>query len=333
MNRWGAEVASKVRWDWYEGTLFSASSPAAIVDVLGKAFDLSDVLPGMGRHGYLRGCVLSRGETKLCEVWWGGNPGVHVQGTGISSPEVAEVVTSLGRAWRAEWSVSRCDAALDWIEAGLFDELAGRAIEFAKQRGLVIDTRGDWARGRARTLYVGSETSRVRLCLYEKGYEADGDRNWVRFEVRVRPKGRAKVEVGSWAPATALAASAWLCDLVEDLGLGARIAQSVGTVWRPSDAERARRSMLKQYGRVMLGWFEDVGSWERVGIELGASLALVETERSESLGDSCGDASALRWSSGALARVSVSGGGPRSEVYTEAELVHQAEVHSADDEA
>ena len=289
---WGPEVASNVRWDWYEGSLFGASAPV-VVEVVGNGFDFADVVPGRGMHGYLRGVEVVRGESTLATIWWGGNPGVHVKATGSVSPECSRVVRRIADEWRLEWSVSRCDAALDWIEAGLFDELACLAIEFAKQRGLALKFEGDWARGQARSLYVGSLASRVYLCLYEKGYEADGDRNWVRFEVRVRPKGPAKLDVGRWGPSMALGACAWLCDLVEALGLGARLRQAVGTVWRPSDMERARRALVKQYGRIALAWRDELGSWEAVGVELGRCVneakpsIAIQTERSESPGDSC----------------------------------------------
>jgi len=308
VTAWGPEVASLVRWDWYQGTVFGGE-PVFVAEVLGRAFgDLVDVVPSKPKNGYLRGCQLVRGEP-LCSIWWGGNPGAHVLGTGQASPEVASVVRSVVDDWRWEWSPSRVDACVDWIEAGLFDELASFAMQFAKERGVSINQQGDWYRGEARTLYLGSRESTVQLVLYEKGYEAGGDPSWVRFEVRVRPKGHARIEVGRWEPATALGACAWLRDLVQALGLGARITQAVGTVWRPSDAERARRAMVKQYGRVMLGWFEELGSWERVGVEVGAQVieALatipVQPERSESIGDSCAGRSSVRWAAGALARV------------------------------
>ena len=274
MNTWGPEVAHLVRWDWYQGTVFGGA-PGVVIDQVARGYgDLVTIEPATPRNGYLRGCQLMRGE-QLVEVWYEGNPGTHFKASGSRSPEFARIVRTVVDDWRWEFSPSRVDACIDWIEPGLFDELAHLALAFAVERGIKINQQGDWQRGQARSLYLGARESVVQLVIYEKGYEAGGDVNWVRFEVRVRPKGEARLEVGRWAPSMALAACAWLADLVEALGLGARIAQAVGTVWRPSDAARARRALVKQYGGILGAWAQEAGSWAAVGVELGCAVAAV----------------------------------------------------------
>ena len=275
-----AEVAETCRWDWYEGTTFGVDADTVASTVARaygwQAVGVSPVTVGpcRGMHGYLRGAAISKGDETLCEITWGGNPGVHLKASGASSPQLWKVINALKLEHSCEWSPSRVDAAVDWIEAGLFDRLAGPAMQFADARGIVIDQQGDWHRGKGRSLYLGAKTSVVRLNLYEKGYQLGGgaDPNWVRWEVRVRPKGHARLEVGTWAPHDALGASTWLVDLQRELGLGERFAHSVGTVWRPSDTDRARRALIRQYARVMHQWFEEVGTWEQLGVELGTRV-------------------------------------------------------------
>ena len=282
MTGWGPEVAHLVRWDWYQGTVFGGE-PSFVVEEVTKGFgDLVTLEPATPKNGYLRGCQLMRGE-QLVEVWYGGNRGTHFKATGSRSPQFARVIRTVVDDWRWEFSPSRVDAAVDWIEEGLFDELARLSMAFAVERGIRIKQVGDWQRGLARSLYLGSQQSVVELVIYEKGFEAGGDPNWVRFEVRVRPKGDARLEVGRWAPATALGACAWLVDLVEALGLGTRLKQAIGTVWRPSDTERARRAMVKQYGRVLLGWVEEVGGWDRLGVALGNEVTREKDSAVEAL--------------------------------------------------
>ena len=274
------EAALECRWDWYEGTVFGVDADT-VVPAVARVYGWRSVAntsvtvdPCRGLHGYLNGVRIAKGSERLCDVMWGGNPGVHVIASGEPSPRLWQAVNKLVMDHRCEWSPSRVDAAVDWIEAELFDELAGPALAFAERQRIAIDQQGDWHRGKGRTLYLGAKSSVVRLRLYEKGYQVGGgaDLNWVRWEVVVRPKTHARAEVATWAPADALGASAWLVDLQRELGLGERMRHAVGTVWRPSDSDRARRALVKQYARVVLGWFDECGSWERLGIELGTHV-------------------------------------------------------------
>ncbi|MFO5848511.1 hypothetical protein ACLBP5_30415, partial [Klebsiella pneumoniae] len=70
---------------------------------------------------------------------------------------------------------TRTNACVDWVVEGLFDSLSAHLIAYAKDNGISINQQGDWARGQARTLYLGSPQSPGRICLYEKGYgQGDG---------------------------------------------------------------------------------------------------------------------------------------------------------------
>lgn len=247
------------RWDWYQGTVHGVDVAEVAAEAL-RVFDLSDIAPCRPRNGYEQGGKVVRGVRTLCEIWWGGNPGVHIKGTGEDSPAVAAFL----RQW--EHRVTRADACEDWVEPGLFDRLAASLIAFAVSSGIRLHQVGDWVQGKGRTLYLGGDTSVCQLMLYEKGAERGIDLPWVRLEVMVRPKGKAGYQVASWAPGEAFGAAPWLVEALRRIGWDHLTAQSVGTVWKPSDAERAKRQLVKQYRATLHAWREECGgSWERLG--------------------------------------------------------------------
>ena len=251
------------RFDWYQATVY-ASDPeqCGLLSALSSAWDLSDIGPEKPMHGFTSGARISRGDHKLCHLWWGGNPGINITATSADAPVLADVLSRSG----LPFGVTRADACMDWLDATAFDSLAGHLIEFAKANRIVINQQGDWARGVARTLYVGSPQSPVRICLYEKGYEQGGDapRDWTRLEVRVKPKGPARISVGRMAAAD-LFGCGWVHEALQPLGLEDLQKRAVGVVWRPSDTERARRALLKQYGAVMAQWADEAGGWDTFG--------------------------------------------------------------------
>ncbi|WP_287815313.1 replication initiation factor domain-containing protein, partial [Pseudomonas sp.] len=126
----------------------------------------------------------------------------------------------------------------------MFDSLSGELIRYAQVNRLSINQQGDWVRGEARTLYVGSKDSPVRLVLYEKGYEQGGTapKDWVRLEVRIRPKKDWRERVARWDADTVFCAG-WVPDALRALGWDDLVKRTIGTVWKPSDAERARTAL------------------------------------------------------------------------------------------
>lgn len=250
------------KWDWYEAT-FHQHGPEKIIDAIRAAEPFAVMVPCHAKHGYRAGVQFKHGQDLVAEVWWEGNPGVHVKASSSRAHWLAQVIRPLGAH-----NVTRCDACEDWIEAGLFDRLTEPLLAYAVQHGIEINQQGDWERGQARTLYLGSTKSAVRLVIYEKGYESGGDPNWVRMEVRIRPKGMARGVVAGWEPGEAFGAARWLVEALSVLGWDHLQAQSVGTVYRPSDAERARLVVAKQYGRIIAQWAADCRSVEEFAGEL-----------------------------------------------------------------
>lgn len=255
------------RFDWYQSTvLVQDPQDSGLVAALLAAWPLSDWAPARNLNGYTHGGAVVRGDRILCHVCWGGQSGVNCKSTSDEAPTLAEALKRFGKPHMP----TRIDSCVDWVEEGLFDSLSAHLIQFAQDNRLAICQQGDWVRGEGRTLYVGSKDSPVRLVVYEKGYEQGGDapREWVRMEVRVRPKREHRINVALWGPETAFTAS-WVPGALEAIGwdqIGPRTA--VGTVWKRSDDERARFALVKQYGAVLERWATESGGWEAMGCNL-----------------------------------------------------------------
>ncbi len=100
----------------------------------------------------------------------------------------------------------------------------------------------------------------------------------MRLEVRVKPALHAKHFVAQWEPYQAFGASKWLVDLMQQIGFDAIEKSSVGTVWKPSDTERQRAALLRQYGKIMRHWANDVGGWDNLGLAIESALIDIEQQ-------------------------------------------------------
>lgn len=263
------------RFDWYQATVYVADpSYRGLSSELVKAWDLADLAPDRGMHGYLHGAKVVRGDKTLCRVWWGGNPGVNITASGEEAPVLAELLKRLGLSY----GVTRADSCCDWVEEGLFDSLSAHLIQFAQDKSISINQQGDWVRGQGRTIYLGSPQSPIRLVLYEKGYEQGGDapRDWVRLEVRVKPKREHRLAVAGWGSDEFLYCG-WVADALAALGWNQLYKRAVGTVWRPSDEARARAALLRQYGAVMERWAVEAGGWDAFGAVLSGQLDAIRS--------------------------------------------------------
>ena len=253
------------KWDWYQTTVFM-SIESVISRFKGSAIhDLSDIKIATPRNGYTHAVSFVRGDHAHCTLFYGGNPGVNILSSGPDAPALAEFMRSFD-----EHYPTRVDACVDLARPGLFDELARGMLRFAVRKGLTINQQGDWERGRARTLYIGSRSSPVRLRMYEKGCQmidrygdTSADPFWVRVEVEVKPKIHARPIVSRWSPSDAFTrACRWLSELWEALGWGSYAPFAIGTVREEIDTLRQRFAFARQYGRVCEQWIVDAGSPE-----------------------------------------------------------------------
>ena len=270
-------LARNARFDWYQSTvLVSDPQDSGLVDHLLKAWPLTDWTPAKNLNGYTHGGAIVRGDRILCHVCWGGQTGVNCKTSSDESPVLAAALASFGKPHLP----TRIDSCMDWHEEGLFDSMAAVLVEYAKEARLTINQQGDWVRGEARTLYVGSPESPLRVVLYEKGYEQGGDapRSWVRLEVRIRPKRDHRAGVASWTAEEVFCAG-WAPRALEALGWADLESRAIGTVWKRSDEQRAREALLRQYGATLSRWVEEVGSWEGLGTLLGQSVKAANKAR------------------------------------------------------
>jgi hypothetical protein len=235
-------------------------------------------------HGYAFGDKLVDVDGAACMVWWGGT---HAHPHAVISGELAQPGSELLRAELPAHFVTRADACIDYAEEGAYDRLQGLALIVAKDRGVRVGTAGDHlVTFKGRTCYLGATSSHTRLRLYDKGAElrdkfaADPVRlagvpeHLARLECQVRPQTSvAKAAAASVDPLSLMGSAAWMRELmrlVANVDLEPFVA---GKVWRQSDDARAWAAVLAQYGGLLLRVQKDLGSWECVGLQIGADLA------------------------------------------------------------
>lgn len=182
-----------------------------LAGVLGAAVYPCRPLRGMG---YSHAAELVHPDTlgRRCVVQYGdahSKPNVVAEGThDYDAPALYE---ALCVHFAGQWSPSRLDPALDFHDAPeAFDTLARQLLDFAARRGITIDQRGDWERGKSRTLYLYSRTSRFYLRLYEyRQYHGHGPDCRLELEIKLKRPGerldlanRAPLEMLTMCPAT-----------------------------------------------------------------------------------------------------------------------------------
>ncbi len=262
------------RFDAYTATTRAARPE----DLLGLIWNAGDkIRQGKGHHGFKeRASFTSPCGTESGSVSWGGTHGdlVMIEAKGERTPSAVERL----RAAVPEHRCTRVDSCYDVEEPGAFEALLKPCLQVKKDYKLKGSKAGDWEDfpEDGRTLYVGANTSPVKLRLYEKGHQPEyrhlGRPDWVRIELQVRPTKEAK---DAYSRADSLAvwgASAWSRELA-GLVLAAELAPlPAGTTYKLSEQERALRFMCKQYGPHMIGLRNDLGSWEAVGLWLADAV-------------------------------------------------------------
>lgn len=252
------------------------TDPEDLANYLTAVIDFSQARRCDPRYGWKYGIRIHRGETHFADIFYGGDNGTdlcHVRHEGQQAPILHSWLQRYISTSGVFYWATRVDACEDWIEEGLFDRMAAEMIRYAKEHNIKISQLGDWVRGKARTLYIGSRQSEVMIRLYEKGYQSGGDPNWVRFETEVKPQGKKerKRQVANMSP-----------DEIMWTGLSGKILDHIGfihlekiklpSVYQPSDAERSRAALLKQYGNIIREWSQEVGGYPELAEVLRSEL-------------------------------------------------------------
>lgn len=252
-------------FDFYGASV--EADPSELLAGLVRRFDLSSVRTARGMHGFNRGAEVHRGERVLARVWWEGTgPDPHVQGSGESAPTVADYLRGL----ECSHYVARADVREDYTAPGAFDLLSGLCLTVADAHRIKVIHQGDWHRAKdGRTVYLGAPTSPIRLRCYEKGLQVGGDPDHVRVELQVRPRKEGRSMCARAQPAELFGSSRWSRELGDRLGMPEVQRLRVGTTWRAPDEQRARAVLVRQYGRVLKAWAEEIGSFSGLGVKLG----------------------------------------------------------------
>ena len=262
-----------VRFDGYSATT-QAANHYQLVDLFGPGFKTEQ---GRGFHSFgHRLSVRDDYNQEVGAVMWGGAHGdrTMIEVKGEHSPRVVEALRGA-----YPHRCTRGDACADFDAPGTFERLLGACVRVkANHRRLKGEKRGDWDDHPedGRTFYLGAQTSPVRTRLYEKGkqreYEHLGRVDWCRLEIQVRPAKEAKTEFASLSALDFWGASAWSRELAA-IVLAEHIDPHVaGTIWRKTSLEQRFHFCCKQYGATLLELYDELGSWECVGLTIKEKL-------------------------------------------------------------
>ena len=272
-----------MNFDWYAATVPEVP-PMEVLEAVRKGLG-GAITEGRRRLGYAQ-CFRvedARGDA-MAEVLVGSvgknNLPPHAVATGDKAPALAAML----RESFPEHRVSRFDAAEDFDRVGAFADITkvmGVVAEENRVKGLWI-TPDDPDEGA--TYYLGGKSSSVTCRCYQKGLQLRKtvhpslqpsiSADWARLEVQVRPP----KQLGKMLAATLTPEQAWgFASWSQALALAALkldIPRVDGLCWKPqSDDDRAFDWMCRQYGPLLGRMFNDQGSWECVGSQIGDRLA------------------------------------------------------------
>lgn len=257
-----------VRFDAYSATSTQAHRDDLMALLLGSG---DQVRSSRGFHTFgERHAVIDPSGDEVGAVMAGGRQGdrVMLEVKGERSPSVVDALRG-----RYEHRCTRLDTCVDFDRPGAFAELLAPVLRVKDEFAIYGEKRGDWDQPElGRTVMLGARTSVIKFRLYEKGKQPEyrhlncPDR--VRAELQVRPVKVAREVYAHVSAVDAWGASRWTAALAGEL-LGVRLDRvAPGTMWKPTERERALRWMVRQYGPHLVGLAEDLGGWDVLGLTL-----------------------------------------------------------------
>ena len=260
-----AEISSLAVWDWYQAS-FVADPESVVALICSELNCISEpvkpqppYLYGIAFHPLdVRSGKIDTRHTLLTLHYGGINDRVLLRAT---SEEAEELAPFIRKHW-PDHQVSRADMAVDFEEAGIFEELSGWLLDYAKANRIKTGFAGDWANGtQGRTLYVGSRQSAVYIRLYEKGHEqaSKGSKHasldWVRFEAEIKPQTKeARARLATIAAHQCFGVSRLTRAFAEHFG-GRYDAIKVGK-GKAEKSENPLRHLALQYGDILTEYLE-----------------------------------------------------------------------------
>lgn len=274
-----------MRFDWYQATI--KENPIVLVESLKSALAPEGrIEEGRGRHNYHQSFAIRRADGERVALVLAGGPNGDPNAT-ASGSATDGFVRLVRDAW-PDHRVTRFDSAEDLCQEGAWEaaETVCRAVAKdlgVKGRAIVPD---DPTEGR--TYYLGAPTSDVRVRLYDKTAEARRHiapdqhgtipDHWARLEVQVRPRKDFKAMASKISPADVWGFSGWTSELAHRL-LHLQVSRITMQAGREKDDDRALRFMMDQYGSVLSRLYRDLGSWECVGLTIGAEIERKQAEK------------------------------------------------------
>lgn len=211
---------------------------------------------------------------EIGSISWGGrNEGLTMMEVkGEHTPAAVEAIRA-----SIPHRCTRVDSCADFDRPNVFDELVAQITVIKKKHGIKGSKAGDWEDhpDEGRTFYVGAPSSSVLCRTYEKGKQPEyrhlNRPHWTRSEVQARPKREARdlYALESTTPESVWGAARFTRDIAAVILQNHVDPHPAGTIYRLPSDERALRWVSKQYGPLFLRLFEDLGSWQAVGLTLG----------------------------------------------------------------
>lgn len=261
------EASDAAFFDWYQATV--PASPDAIQASFIEAFS-GEFEPVRPINGYTFG--VKHSAVSFAVFWGGHNPYPNIKSTSSD----AEPVSDWLRAHFPSHKVSRADVALDFSFEGSFDAIAALIEPIARKARVSVKFLGDPAENnpdypmdqrKGRTLYLGSQTSEMRIRLYEKGFERRGagveniDPNHARLEVVCAPQKERKARASRLSPFEMIGFSKWITTAVQHV-CSERPHLIPKVPARETSPDERLLSCLRQYGRTLTEVIEAQG-WDR----------------------------------------------------------------------
>lgn len=269
-------------FDWYQATIpdENVNNVLAALSGLSAAPRLRHT---KGAHGYGHTTIVEDESGSLARVWHGGT---HVYPHVVLSGENTQDGVELIRTAYPDHTVTRVDSREDFGGAETFDRVLPELLDVAKSFRVQVGTAGDHLLTmQGRTVYLGSKSSAVRLRMYDKAAElraklagdpirlAKVPEHLTRIEAQVRPQHIiARQHFAKVEPMAVMGSSPWLREVWKRVSGFDLEPVQVSKMWRQSDDDRAYSYMLAQYGGMLRRMFEDIGSWDLVGRQIGDDL-------------------------------------------------------------
>ena len=257
-------MENRLIYDWYSCSV--DLSPSFLRTKIISNYDMADWVSSVPKNGYLYSESLMRGDTKLCQIFYGGDS----QGTMVFCEATGEAAPMFAELMRADipHRVSRVDIAIDFNEPMAWVNMHTYGVFLANRYGLkdkFIGSSGseclDSADIDGRSLYLGSRQSVGYVRMYEKGKKDNPDKpNWVRFEYEFKPKGDARYKYSTASKAEILSSTKHGSDALKFfLSETAMRPCAAGTVRVLPDRERTLRALRRQYGAFIRSELETAG--------------------------------------------------------------------------